>query len=261
MTCSAPFIVAVVVEGIGIISSNNVSYNGSTSVAQIDTPSWQCCVPVLESCAWNLCNSWEWVKASKGSCTSHTSLGWCDAWSWDPAHLECNSWKSGGCKWSESCTTIPGIELFPAFTLSASANAVFTTNASVGIVFPVGPPTIPYEVTSLTVNSCSVTLSMNITGFPSYSGTFSVADNIVVGQQNGEFFIDIPLDSVGGTIQGTTELVTWSGDLSLLFCLDPIEGVGWLNLNIAFTMGYENVTVVCAVDCPIIEADPVPPPE
>ena len=26
-------------------------------------------------------------------------------------------------------------------------------------------------------------------------------------------------------------------------------------------MGYENVTVVCAVDCPIIEADPVPPPE
>ena len=49
--------------------------------------------------------------------------------------------------------------------------------------------------------------------------------------------------------------------MSLLFCLDPEDGSGWLNLDIEFTMGYGAVTALIGVLCPIIEADPTPPPD
>ena len=164
MSCDSPFVVAVIDEEAIITWANQIQVTGTSSIPETNAPNWQLCTPYLESCTWDICGSWEWVKAT---CKEKGAFGNC--WLWNPAYLKCTNWKTG-CKWGTSCVTVQGEEIFPAMTLSASATSVITTSASTGIIFSVeGPNPTPYECTQVIINSCDVTLSMNITGFPNYS--------------------------------------------------------------------------------------------
>ena len=275
MTCTTAFYVAVS-QGVSITSENYVTLSGSVTVPAVYTPSWQCCLPIFTCSTWtpaHCSGGWAWYKGQPGGCTHHWQ-GICDEWAWIPPYYGCNNWQKGSgtnCSWSTECITIEGAEIFPEFVLSSTANVHFTSSASVDIIFTVDLEyPIPYYVISLTITSATITLSLNIVGFPSYIGTFIIASELIVQNANGQFSVIVPLDTIGGTVEGTDELLTWEATLELQFCLTPENGLGWMNLVVNFTMGYGEITITSGVEaqasisaayaCPIIEASPDPPP-
>ena len=213
MSCIAPFVYNNVSN---IISSNNIGFIGTTTISECSIPSITTCTPIY-------------------TCTTN------------PTTLveTCNT--------NQECRTIPGILIFPAYTLSATANTLITTNSSTNIILPVSTPKSTIIVDTLTITSGSITITLNMTGVGIYINTYNIVPtSIVVPQTNNNFATTITLAPSFGT---DSDILTWSSTANLLFCLNPQNGNTWMNIAVAYTIIYNSVETSTNLILPIMSVN------
>ena len=220
-SCQSPFEIQT---GGSVSTNQTASMSGSYTLPGYSTPSTQLCL--------------------LGSDTS------CHWGGWDHTQLECStSWY-----WYD-CSTVPGIELWPAITFVASCTIPMTFMAGAGIEITLEDPTEPYETTSVTLNQCDLSLSIN----GSKVTINVIQDPVTISQTNGSFDVSIPLLSWSSSDDIAGIKYDLSIDTALMCCLDPTPPVGWLNLTLSCTLSANgdgiNYSTQFNISCPIISVN------
>ena len=167
-------------------------------------------------------------------------------------------------KWNDCCWGIDyptwTIELWPTITFAGNVSIPFVFESQEGVQITVDAPEgEPYQAQSITLNTCNL-----LFGIDSENITLNIIPTpIEIEEENGEFSINIPLQSFDSkkTEFGVTYKLTL--DTELQFCLDPTPPVGWINLVISCTLSvkedidgldFETKTTF-EVSCPIVSVE------
>lgn len=191
-----------------IETSEQISLTGSYTLPEYSTPSTQLCL-----LGWNPAEV----------CNCH-SCGW-RGWG------TCCSWCSGNSYWYD-CSTIPGIEIWPAITFGAKCNLNMIFEAGEEIVISETEPAEPVETTSIVLNSCPLTLTANGTVID----IELIPNPITMEQENGTFSLSVELAGYSSSVE--TGGITYKLDISssILFCLEPVPPSGWINIDLDCTL-------------------------
>lgn len=221
MSCTSPFVYQ---EGGSVSNNQTVSVSGSYTLPSYSTPSTSLCLLGSDtSCHWGGWRGW--------------ALDCSTSWYW------------------YDCSTVPGIEVWPAITFAASCSIPMTFTSAAGIELSATTPATPYEATSITLNQCNLSLSIN-----GSSVTINVIpEPITVTQENGEFSISVDLASWTSSVDEAGITYKLSIDSTLLFCLDPVPPQGWVNLTLGCTLSANgdgiSYSVNFTISCPIVSVE------
>ncbi len=234
MSCSSPFVYVVSEETVSF--SSTVGVKGSYTLPGYTVPSAQICwlqwnppYTAYKSCSKN---KWWGVKSCKGAYWVKGSHKWCCCWS------------------------TPSIPIWPSLTFTGSASVPFEFEASTGFQITPEAPLEPFEATTITLEKCNCSVGINGENI-----TINILpEAIEIGQENGEFFVNIPLYGFNSseTIAGIK--YTLSVESSLLLCLEPVPPSGWINLLLtcaltAYEKGVVNYTANFKISLPIVSAE------
>ena len=132
----------------------------------------------------------------------------------------------------ETSSTYVGIS---PYTLEGSANINLQTTSTSPITLSVSTPSVPYQVSTLIVNSGSVTVTLNING-NNYSSLINIVPNIInIPETNNNFETIVPLEPSSGSFFG--DGYSYSSTGNLLFCYSTNEV--WMSISIALTVYFE----------------------
>jgi hypothetical protein len=235
MSCESPFVYQE--ASVTSTFTSNVGVKGSYTLPGYTIPATQLC--------------WLQWKAPYSECTSSKKNKW-----WKITKCNKYTWVKGSHKWC-CCETIAAIPVWPNLTFTGSVTIPFEFEAEEGFELTVESPDVPYQATSITLKACNLAFSINGEGIAPIN---IIPTPIVVGQENGSFFVDIPLtnffnsENIGGIVYGLTM------DISLLFCLEPEGGSGWINLKLdctltAYEKGVVNYSAKFDIVLPIVSAE------
>jgi hypothetical protein len=234
MSCSSPFVYVIFSQTVKFDSV--VGVKGSYTLPGYTIPSTQIC--------------WLQWKAPYSECTSKTTNSW-----WGITSCNKYVWVKGSHKWC-CCSTIPSIPVWPTLTFTGSVSIPFEFEAETGFQLTVTTPPEPFEATSITLKQCNLTLGINGEDI-----TINIIpEPIKVGQENGEFFVVIPLYGFASSENIAGIEYTLSIESSLLFCLDPVPPSGWINLLLnctltAFEQDVVNYSTSFSISLPIVSAE------
>ena len=127
------------------------------------------------------------VKWGGGSWCVGCSVTDCCWKGWRNTDLKCDT------KWVDCCWGIDypcwSIELWPTITFGATVDIPFTFEADEGIQLTVTAPPEPYEADTITLESCTLTLTVDSTNIP----IVLIDTPIELQEDNDEFSILVPL--------------------------------------------------------------------
>jgi hypothetical protein len=128
--------------------------------------------------------------------------------------------------------------------------------SSTGVQLTVEEPVEPFQITSLTLNSCNCSLGINGTNI----NIDILPEPLIVGEENGSFFVDIALYGFSSSIVEDDIKYTLDIQTSLLLCLNPIPPAGWINLKLdcslnAFENNVVNYTTTFEISLPITSVE------
>lgn len=234
MSCQSPFV--YVESAIGTTQNFIFNSKGSYSLPGYTTPSKEICLlginPGYANCWWG---------------------------GWQNTVLNC-SWVPGSTYWYD-CSTIPGIPIWPELTFSYDCKINMTIISKLGVELTIEDPVEPFEVFAIQINSLPVIISINGQQILNLN---LVSIPIQVKEENGQFAIVIPIGSFGseGSYQGLP--ISLMVQFNLLFCLDPVPPVGWVNLQVenTFTIGDPSIDLDYetgySYDIPLVSVEEVP---
>ena len=233
MSCASPFVFE---ESVTIIETkSSVGVSGSFTLPGYTLPSTQLCWP-----------TW---KAPYSSCK----------WGgWQNTKLKCK-WVKGSSGWC-CCWSTPNVEIWPTLTFTGSVFIPFVFESSAGVEISVEEPPEPFQANSITIEECDCSLVISGAGINTNITINILPTPITIVEINGSFSINVPLY---GFSSSATELgikYTLSVETSLLFCLEPVPPVGWINLELDCSItAYENdvinYTVGFKLNLPIVSVE------
>ena len=169
---------------------------------------------------------------------------------WDA--LSCGTWSNTGCtcNWKD-CYTIPGIPLWPELKVAGSANIqlVYANDKEEAII--VEGPTEPYSVLSVTIQNPQIGLSINGIGT---TLTFPITEILEYSSESG-FSTSIQLPSVYGSYVYLGTKINIQIKEYIVFCLNPVPPVGWINVQLQITLSYETFSSSFTLDIPIVSTE------
>lgn len=260
MSCESPFTVSALADIQYISYLKNLHFGtGTYTIPGYSIPGTQIC---LLGCNPAHC-------ANTGSCCLGGVQTNCHWGGWRNSRLECSSsWNS--CENQIPCCTnyvgtswywydcTPGIPIliYPSLTFTAGAQCEMLGSVGVGLILP-NPDPAPQPVESLTIKNIRITFGLEstiageiaeITPF-----TVTIPFEVELKDEDGSFSTDITL----GTYEfqftffnaiGVEMFVRFTSHISLMFCLDPIPPMGWVNIEVnntvSFNYTYDNTAVV-----------------
>jgi len=235
----------------GLDYTYTISTIGSYTLPSYSTPSTDVCVPTwypgyVCDCSWSLsCNSCGW-------------RGWGTCCNWN--QVGCG-WCSGSTGWC-CCSTIPGVEVWPSLTFTASTDIPLVLTSTIEYEFSTVAPVDPTLIYSMLINACNC--SVGVTG-DGISETITInlvplPTSIDYDASTGEFSATTDLGGFSSTseIDGITYTLAITSDI--LFCAEPVPPVGWVNIVLnctlsAYAYDVVNYTVEFSIVCPIVSVE------
>jgi hypothetical protein len=194
MSCSSPFTYVLASEDIS--TTTDIGVNGTVTIPGYSLPSEQLCL-----------------------------LGW------NSPHLDGWHWVSGSTYWYD-CWGTPPLQIYPQITLtgSGSFNMTLLTNTEVSITEET--PAQPIATQSITITDADFSFSISADDEKSTVNITIPADITISANSDGEFAITYTLASA--PFNEETDGFTYEGNavVSLLFCLNPTNGIGWINIEV-----------------------------
>ena len=226
-----------------ILYQNTISFNGAITLPGYTTPGTSGCHTY-----WHPAHS---------SCDSNTCVGCACGWSrCNCCWTVCNGWTwVSGYTTQGSCWSNPGTQLWPTTNIGVSASIPIEVEAGAGFMMTQDTPPTPFEAASVVINGFDIVLSLD-----GNSTTLNIPCRVTLKETNGSFSADVALYSLTSSIDDSGITFTLDMDVSLLFCLTPVNGAGWVNLVLATTysvdfFGIGNITLSDSVLMPLISVD------
>ena len=224
--CESPF--EYVASSVEISTYYTTTYYGSYNLPAYYTPSTEICL--LGSNPASLCNCHSCGWHNWGTCCS-----WCkESWYW------------------YDCSSSPGVKLWPSITFDASCTAYLTFENSVAVVITLDTPPEPIATTSVTITNLPITININNSPLTLNLALVPISLNL---ESTGSFSTSIDLGSFSSKITEDGIGYTFLIEASFLFCAEPEEPLGWMNVELDCTMeaDYLGVTYSSSFDitCPV----------
>lgn len=208
-----------------------------------------------------------------GCSGSYTLSSYSVKWGGGSWCLGCSDCKWGGwqnlelkCKWNKCCWEINyptwNIELWPNITFEASTTIPFEFESEEGVQITVSAPEgEPYQCQSIVLNACDLQFKIDDDEYE----LNIIPEPITVEEENGQFSINIPLESFSSKTNEWGLEYELSIDTSLQFCLNPTPPQGWINLLLDCTLSVNDeieslefgTKTSFSISCPIVSADEV----
>lgn len=260
MSCESPFTVSALADIQYTSYSKDLIFGrGTYTIPGYSIPSSQIC---LLGCNPMHCDSWASYCVG-GVDTGCYWSGWrntvlhCNS-SWNSCESQitlCNNYVGTSWYWYDCTPGIP-ILIYPSLTFTAGAQCKMIGVVGVGLILP-NPDPAPQPIATLTIEDIDITFGLESTIAGEIVAitpiTIRIPFEVELKDEDGSFSTDITLGSYDTEFSffnaiGVEIFVQMKSQISLMFCLDPVPPMGWVNIEmhntVSFNYTYDNVGVV-----------------